>query len=414
MQHHAKLQSTRNPIGSRWRIAGPLVAAAWLGMLMQSGTQADPKRSAWMWTQSSDSFGAANVLGDPAKEALVRDRFDSWNFDRIYTSVGNLPLSDPEVLANWNATLSAQGVSSQMLLGANTWIYPANRTDLLARVQTRLLNFNASRTNPAERLTGLHLDIEPQGLTEWSSSSAAEKKALLYHLRDTYADVRSHMDQFGGADVPIYADLPVWFDSSSSIGWDDAAERDAWFADISDSLAGISLMAFERGSLSSIVSGVQWEIDNLPIEVRVGLNVKEIGPGDTFDDLAELESLALQIEQHYGDEIGGIDYQPFYTYMDVAPEPVKNADFDASGRVDGGDFLIWQRGYGIAASATLGDGDANANGAVNGYDLEAWRATLGASSIGLTAVPEPSAMLLQVGLPLIALAGRAWHAQRAR
>lgn len=368
-------------------------------------TSAAP-RSAWVWNQPSHPYGAANILGNTEREDDVLARFDAENFDRAYVSVQNLPLSSPQVVADWNSRLANDGVSAQMLLGENSWIFPASRNSLLTIVQTRLVNYNAGRSDPDERLKGLHLDIEPQGLTEWRTSTAARKKELLYLLRDTYTSVRSQLDNFGGSDVELYADLPVWFDSSSSIGWDNSLERDQWYDDIATSLDGVTLMAFERRTLSSMISGVDWEVQNLPIEVRIGLNAAEIGPGETFADYSEFQSLAEQIENHYGTAIGGIDYQPFYTYTDEAPEPLSNADFDGDRDVDGGDFLSWQLGFGIATGATMAQGDANGNGRVNGYDLQALQDAFGTPAGSQATVPEPTTISLLMVVAGLFAAGR--------
>ena len=47
-----------------------------------------------------------------------------------------------------------------------------------------------------------------------------------------------------------------------------------------------------------------------------------------------------------------------------------DADFDADGDVDGGDFLIWQDGFGTGT--TQPEGDANFSGGVDGTDLGIW------------------------------------------
>ncbi len=52
------------------------------------------------------------------------------------------------------------------------------------------------------------------------------------------------------------------------------------------------------------------------------------------------------------------------------PDPNKNADFGASGLVNGDDFLTWQRGTG--AAGTQSEGDANFDGLINSDDLSAW------------------------------------------
>ena len=60
-------------------------------------------------------------------------------------------------------------------------------------------------------------------------------------------------------------------------------------------------------------------------------------------------------------------------------------DFDDDGRVDGADFLAWQRGVGKAAP-TLADGDADGDGDVDGADLGVWREQFGVeTSAGVSA-----------------------------
>lgn len=80
--------------------------------------------------------------------------------------------------------------------------------------------------------------------------------------------------------------------------------------------------------------------------------------------------------------------------VDVEP-PSGNADFNDDGRVDGQDFLIWQRGSGIMGGATLSDGDANGDMNVDGEDLNLWQSQYGSAPPNtIFAVPEPAAAIL--------------------
>lgn len=76
--------------------------------------------------------------------------------------------------------------------------------------------------------------------------------------------------------------------------------------------------------------------------------------------------------------------------------PVTDADFNNNGVVDGADFLIWQRGFGINSGATNGQGDADSNGKVDAADLAIWKSNFGqpAATAAAGAVPEPSAAIL--------------------
>ena len=96
------------------------------------------------------------------------------------------------------------------------------------------------------------------------------------------------------------------------------------------------------------------------------------------------------------------------------------ADFDTDVDVDGKDFLSWQRGFGIAGSAILANGDANNDDDVDSVDLAYWESLFGATdttdsysvsiqnftvsisdptplSAAGTGVPEPASMVLWVG-----------------
>lgn len=77
----------------------------------------------------------------------------------------------------------------------------------------------------------------------------------------------------------------------------------------------------------------------------------------------------------------------------IIAEPMDpSADFDADGDIDGRDFLVWQRGFGLEGQSDNSSGDANFDGTVNELDLEVWHQQYGMPSADLVAalVPEPA------------------------
>ena len=347
-----------------------------------------------MWQQSSHPYGSANILGDPAKEAEVIAKLGAWQFDRIYVSPGTKTVTDPGVIANWNATLDNVGLEVQFLISEFGAATEPERTTLLNKIQSRLIDYNNSRSDPSERFDSIHLDIEPHTTAAWDDGTPLDRRDLLLQLKDTYNLVRQQLDTAGQSDVTIYADIPVWYDSSSSIGWSSTAERDQWFEDIAGPLDGLSLMAYERSTLSSIVSGVTFEANNFLGEVRIGLNNKEIGPGDTFEDFDEYLAMIEALKGDIGIEIDGVDHHTFYLLAELSPALQVSADFDQDGDVDGIDFLALQVGWGIQEPAVIGDGDADGNGAVNAFDLLAWENQYGLSDSSLQLpIPEHSSLV---------------------
>jgi hypothetical protein len=72
-----------------------------------------------------------------------------------------------------------------------------------------------------------------------------------------------------------------------------------------------------------------------------------------------------------------------------------SADFNSDGRIDGADFVIWQRELG--SGTTKAQGDANGDGAVNAGDLAVFKSQYGfvATTVAAAnAAPEPDAVLL--------------------
>lgn len=63
-------------------------------------------------------------------------------------------------------------------------------------------------------------------------------------------------------------------------------------------------------------------------------------------------------------------------------EALLSADFDGDQDVDGADFLLWQRGFGILSGASREQGDADNDGDVDSADLQQWSSNYGLASAG--------------------------------
>ena len=210
------------------------------------------QRGAWFWYQSSDPNGAANVVGNSAKENEAIAFMKQWRITRLYGSYSNLPTSSTAAMAAWNKKLAQAGIESFVVLSDPNLVLPAQQSNLQNLVTTRLVNFNNGRSDPQERFNGIEMDLEPHTLPQWDPGTNADRRTLLLNLRDAFATVRQQLVTSGYGSSLLSAALPTWFDSSSTIGWTSTADRDQWFTDINSSLDTISLMAYETSSISSI------------------------------------------------------------------------------------------------------------------------------------------------------------------
>jgi subtilisin family serine protease len=67
------------------------------------------------------------------------------------------------------------------------------------------------------------------------------------------------------------------------------------------------------------------------------------------------------------------DYRVPILAVNPGVQIIHGPDFNNDGKVNGRDFLIWQRGFGITTGATAAQGDADSDGDVDGDDLQLWR-----------------------------------------
>ncbi|MBL9166056.1 MAG: hypothetical protein JNL18_25270 [Planctomycetaceae bacterium] len=94
----------------------------------------------------------------------------------------------------------------------------------------------------------------------------------------------------------------------------------------------------------------------------------------------------------------GYETEPDVEIMAGDTGPVApSADYNDDGKIDGADFLLWQRTFGNSVTAFSG-ADGNGNGVVDGPDLTLWKGGFGsatvAAQVATAAVPEPSSALL--------------------
>jgi hypothetical protein len=140
--------------------------------------------------------------------------------------------------------------------------------------------------------------------------------------------------------------------------------------------------AFLGGTLSLTALGELGANATLPIVSAADI----VG---TFNSVPEIGT-----HLGFGVRFNGVTYD--YNHGEVRVSLVQGlpADFDGSGRIDGGDFLRWQQAAGAAVEPIGVGADVNGDGLVDESDLAVWAASgaaTAAQSSAQTAVPEPTA-----------------------
>jgi hypothetical protein len=119
---------------------------------------------------------------------------------------------------------------------------------------------------------------------------------------------------------------------------------------------------------------------------------------NTFDGAKTQKHLVFPLRDQSGEivpnaylvgveEAANDDYQDLvYIIRNVSPV---TGDFDQNARVDGNDFLAWQRGVGTTTGATRAQGNADFDGDVDAADLAIWRQQFGGVTSAVAAA-EPA------------------------
>lgn len=282
----------------RWSFLRRAGGGSILALALAAGA-AEPTlkpRGIWFWSKPASPFGAVNVLGDEAREAEAVATFARWNIRRVYGSYAALPAASPARAAAWNRRLHAAGIRSESLFAESSAITPAGRAGFLRQIDERVLAFNAARTDPAERFDGVALDIEPHALARWKTETAAGRRAMLEDYLALCTALRAHLDAHGGRDLAISAALAYWLDRlppEGRVGWRSTADRDDWFRRLSQPVAAISLMAYERSAPAAILDATAWERANFPGRVVTALRARL---GVEWKSLADLQRVLPEVE----------------------------------------------------------------------------------------------------------------------
>ncbi len=312
------------------RVVAGILASLLLGA---QASAVSTTRGVWNFDVTNHPVASSTVVGNSALETTVLAKYSQFGINRSYDSF-RAPVPPPSASDNaaWHVKLNAAGVTPYFLVS------DAAATIDLSVIQAQVIDFNNGR--PAnEQYAGVKLDLEPQADPAWNAADTSlaasiNRRDMLNTLENSFSSVRSLLDGAGLNSMPIFADLPVFFDNLDGfIGWGEGTgltatqERDQWFTDLASSLDGITLMAFGTPFINVIESNVSWEISNFTKDVRVALEVNIPG---TWTDLADFLAAADQIEAFYnipannpsGHSIG-IDIQDFAQLFDAAaPEPM--------------------------------------------------------------------------------------------
>ncbi|MFQ5342719.1 MAG: hypothetical protein ACE5F6_14345 [Anaerolineae bacterium] len=152
------------------------------------------RRDVWVWDRS--------VATDPAERAW----FFAFAADRAirtaYLESEWLVNHDQTALADFITAADGQGISVELLFGDAPWALTPNHGDAIALAQAGVA-FAQSLSGPQP--AGLHFDVEPHTLPEWSADQNGTANQYL-DLLEALAGVTQ------GTGLRLVVDVPFWYD----------------------------------------------------------------------------------------------------------------------------------------------------------------------------------------------------------
>jgi hypothetical protein len=153
------------------------------------------------------------LLEDPAYKSEVMEFLRTHHVNRVFLYADeykgrNLIRERPELYRALVRELRYCEIDVHALLGSyflktQTYILPEKKSDARAMLR-RVLNYNDT-SKPDERFTGVHFDIEPHMLDEWSSERP--RLSILYLER-----IDEWMKLAGDSGLDVSAAIPFWLD----------------------------------------------------------------------------------------------------------------------------------------------------------------------------------------------------------
>lgn len=152
-------------------------------------------RGMWVWQKA--------VVTDPAEEAKLFAFCAARKINTVFVESQSLIGNAQPALAAFIAAADAKGIAVELLFGNTSWALPAGHAKAEGLAQAAV-TFSAG-LGAAPRPIGVHFDVEPYTLPEWTSDQAG--------TAGSYLDLLASLQQkTAGSGLRLSADIAFWFD----------------------------------------------------------------------------------------------------------------------------------------------------------------------------------------------------------
>lgn len=170
--------------------------------LSARNTSAGNGRGLWVWRPT--------FLGKPAETQAFLEWVSARGIDHLFVHLKASELgAGAAALKAFIEQAHAKGCVVHALGGDPSWVRPGKQSKAVDYLQ-QVLAFNDA-VPEAARIDALHLDVEPQALSDWEDSDAQDD------LLEGLVAVVTQVSRAAEGRIPLYADLPVWLAKRDSV-----------------------------------------------------------------------------------------------------------------------------------------------------------------------------------------------------
>ena len=274
-------------------------------------------RDVWVWNST--------VVTDEAQRTAFLEFAVEHAVDAVYLQAGALLANEPEALAAFCQAAAEYGLGVELLLADHTWARATRHASAVAAAE---LAVAFALDQPAgARPRGLHFDVEPHTLPEWSSPDHTAIAGQYVDLLEALAAVTA------GTGLRLTVDIPFWYDGRDLTRDGVTRKLHEWILDQVDGAVlmdyrDFALTANGTPALDGTIVHAQAEVEYagaigkkllLGLETRCGLTPTKI----TFceEGAAHLEVVLEQTRRHFAGHPGfaGMAVHHYATWRTLGP-----------------------------------------------------------------------------------------------
>ncbi len=268
------------------------------------------RRNVWLWQSGTAT--------DATQRATFFQFADAHAIRTIYFESESLIQNNQQALASFISEAKNHNMGVELLFGDSAWARTANQNYAVSLAQKAVAFASTASVKPE----GVHYDVEPYTLTEWSSTSTSND------IANQYLDLLEKLNSATqGTSLKLSVDVPFWYDTCSKCTITRNGQTLNMSNAVIDRVNNVTLMDYSD-TASLIISRASGEISyakSVGKTATIGVNTASSSEGGstTFyeEGNAVMEQALAAVSNYYSTNAGfsGLAVHDYIGYSQLKP-----------------------------------------------------------------------------------------------